>query len=86
MATSKKKRQQALSAIGGALSTVLVFGFAARLLGVMRALPLSLAFALTWTMWTDASVGETLTPANAAVAGVLVCALDRVAPITPSRR
>lgn len=70
------RAQKLLSALGGAATVWILFRFTARLAGSVRALLLAGCLALATGPWLYASVGETYAPATAALAGLLVCAVE----------
>ena len=77
--------QQVLSSLGGAFAVLVVFRLARELSDPLAALGLTLVFALASGSWLYAAVGETYTPATAALAGLLAAtARDRLG-LAPAR-
>jgi len=66
---------QGISALGAGAAAALLFAFARELCGPLRALLLCAVFALSAGNWLYGSVGESYLPANAALLGLLACAL-----------
>lgn len=76
--------QQWISSIGGALFVLAVFRLAAQLAGTLRATALAACAIVAAGTWLYSAVGETYTPAAAALAWLLVEAVQTKLGLRPS--